>query len=62
MQPHPNDMQGSLFHKEKWCLDIAITMKMNTNGLCTVKYLQWLLSHLVYEGHSIQNDKGLSQE
>ena len=53
-QNHPqntnHDMHVSLFHKEKWCLDkrviyITQAIEMNENGVCTIPYLQWFLSH-----------------
>lgn len=48
-----HDMHVSLFLKEKWCLDkkkiiyITLAIEMNENGVLTIPYLQWLLSHLI---------------
>lgn len=50
-----HDMHISLFHKEKWCLDKkkvcrTLAIEMNENGVCTIPYLQWLLSHFNHLG------------
>lgn len=52
-QSTTHDMHVSLFLKEKWCLDkkkiiyITLAIEMNENGVLTIPYLQWLLSHLI---------------
>lgn len=39
------------------CRTLAI--EVNENGVCTIPYLQWLLSHFTYLGHvAFKNYKG----